>query len=162
MLKRLVSIRDILLCHVPVRLVPPWRVSVLLIVTELKLPVIGQLLIASSSLVMRLCQWMLLHFSTMYTTWWNNAKSALTSCLLSDPPLFRVKDTVRVYYQTIHFIFYSKYKQTNSVAMHSPEGPVLVEIFVCYFKETWVMTGNAGPSMLMTSSPWCLTVKILP
>ena len=131
MLKRLVSIRDILFCHVPVKLVPPWRVSVLLIVTEL--PVLGQLLIASSSLVMRLCQWMLLHVSTMYTTWWNNAKSVLTSCLLSDPPLFRVKDTVRVSYQTTHFLFYSKYKLTDSVAMRSPEGPVLVEIFVCYF-----------------------------
>jgi len=77
----------------------------------------------------------------------------LTSGVLSDPPLFRGKDTVRVYYQTIHFIFYRKYKQTDSVAMRSPEGSVLVEIFACYFEEKWVMTGNARPSMLMTSSP---------
>jgi len=43
-----------------------------------------------------------------------------------------------------HFIFDGKYyDQINGVAMGSPLGPVLANIFMCDFEEKWVLNNNA-------------------
>ena len=47
-----------------------------------------------------------------------------------------------------HFLFDGQYyDQIDGVAMGSPLGPVLANIFMCYFEEKWVMTGNIHPSI---------------
>ena len=47
-----------------------------------------------------------------------------------------------------HFLFDGKYyDQIDGVAMGSPLGPVLANIFMCNFEEKWVMTGNIQPSI---------------
>ena len=68
--------------------------------------------------------------------------------LLPDPPLYWFKDTDRVCYQRSHFNFYGKhYEQTDGVAIGPPLGPVFPNIFICYFEEKWVATGNNRPSI---------------
>ena len=47
-----------------------------------------------------------------------------------------------------HFLFDGKYyDQIDGVAMGSPLGPVLANIFMGNFEEKWVMTGNIQPSI---------------
>ena len=47
-----------------------------------------------------------------------------------------------------HFIFNGQYyDQIDGVAMGSPLGPVLANIFMCHFKEKWVLNNNARPSV---------------
>jgi len=42
-----------------------------------------------------------------------------------------------------HFLFADQYyNQIHGVAMGSPLGPVLVNIFTCHFEERWVMKGQ--------------------
>ena len=64
-----------------------------------------------------------------------------------------------------HFIFDGQYYgQIDGVAMGSPLGPVLANIFMCHFEEKWflmVCLGHPfGLDMLMTLSPY-LTAKTL-
>ena len=47
-----------------------------------------------------------------------------------------------------HFIFNGQYyDQIDGVAMGSPLGPVLVNIFMGHFEEKWVLNNNAFPSV---------------
>ena len=47
-----------------------------------------------------------------------------------------------------HFIFNGQYyDQIDGVAMGSPLGPVLANIFMCHFEEKWVLNNNARPSV---------------
>ena len=47
-----------------------------------------------------------------------------------------------------HFIFNGQYyDQIDGVAMGSPLGPVLANIFMCHFEEEWVFNNNARPSI---------------
>ena len=66
---------------------------------------------------------------------------------LPDPPMYNFKDNVRVcYLKKSHISFDGKYyEQTDGVAMGAPVGPVLANIFMRYFEQKWVMTGNARP-----------------
>ena len=46
-----------------------------------------------------------------------------------------------------HFLFDGQYyDQIDGVAMGSPLGPVLANIFMCHFEERWVMNGKVRPS----------------
>ena len=46
-----------------------------------------------------------------------------------------------------HFLFDGQYyDQIDGVAMGSPLGPVLANIFMCHFEEKWVMSGQVCPS----------------
>ena len=46
-----------------------------------------------------------------------------------------------------HFLFDGQYyDQIDGVAMGSPLGPVLANIFMRYFEEKWVMNGTVRPS----------------
>ena len=38
------------------------------------------------------------------------------------------------------------YDQIDGVAMGSPLGPVLANIFMCHFEEKWALNNNARPS----------------
>ena len=47
-----------------------------------------------------------------------------------------------------HFLFDGKYyDQIDGVAMGSPLGPVLANIFMCHFEERWVINGKVRPSL---------------
>ena len=47
-----------------------------------------------------------------------------------------------------HFIFDGQYyDQVDGVAMGSPLGPVLANIFMCHFEEKWVLSNNSRPSV---------------
>jgi len=47
-----------------------------------------------------------------------------------------------------HFIFDGQsYDQIDGVAMGSPLGPVLANIFMCHFEEKWVLSNNIRPSI---------------
>ena len=53
------------------------------------------------------------------------------------------EEIVRICNQKNHFLFDGKYyDQIDGVAMGSPLGPVLTNIFMCNFEEKWVMTRN--------------------
>ena len=46
-----------------------------------------------------------------------------------------------------HFLFDGQYyDQIDGVAMGSPSGPVLANIFVCHFEEKWVFNASVRPS----------------
>ena len=47
-----------------------------------------------------------------------------------------------------HFVFDGQYyDQVDGVAMGSPLGPVLANIFMCHFEEKWVMNNSDRPSV---------------
>ena len=47
-----------------------------------------------------------------------------------------------------HFVFDGQYyDQVDGVAMGSPLGPVLANIFMCYFEEKWVMNSSIRPAI---------------
>ena len=47
-----------------------------------------------------------------------------------------------------HFLFDDQYyDQIDGVAMDSPLGPVLANIFLCHFEERWVTKGQIRPSL---------------
>ena len=47
-----------------------------------------------------------------------------------------------------HFIFNGQYyDQIDGVAMGSPLGPVLANLFMCHFDEKWVLNNNVRPSV---------------
>ena len=69
---------------------------------------------------------------------------------LSDPPaLPRVvlRKLLEFATKKSHFLFDGKYyDQIDSVAMGSPLGPVLANIFMCDFEEKWLMNAKISPS----------------
>ena len=47
-----------------------------------------------------------------------------------------------------HFILNGQYyDQIDGVALGSPLGPVLANIFMCHFEEKWVLNNNTRPSV---------------
>lgn len=64
---------------------------------------------------------------------------------LPDPPTLPrtvLKDLLEFATKKSHFIFYGQYyDQIDGVAMGSPLGPVLANIFMCHFEESW-LTNN--------------------
>ena len=69
---------------------------------------------------------------------------------LPDPPTLP-RSVLKVLLEFVtkksHFIFNGQYyDQIDGVAMGSPLGPVLANIFMCHFEEKWVLNSNARPS----------------
>ena len=68
---------------------------------------------------------------------------------LPDPPTLRrsvLKVLLEFATKKSHFIFDGQYyDQIDGVAMGSPLGPVLANIFMCHFEEEWVFNNNARP-----------------
>ena len=47
-----------------------------------------------------------------------------------------------------HFLFDGQYyNKIDGVAMGSPLGPVLANIFMCHFEKRWVMNGKVCPTL---------------
>ena len=69
----------------------------------------------------------------------------------SDPPTLPrsvLKVLLEFATKKTHFIFNGQYyDQIDGVAMGSPLGPVLANIFMCHFEEKWVLNNNARPSV---------------
>ena len=70
---------------------------------------------------------------------------------LSDPPTLPravLHKLLEFATKRSHFLFDGKYyDQIDGVAMGSPLGPVLANIFMCHFEERWVMNGKVRPSL---------------
>ncbi|XP_068696778.1 uncharacterized protein [Montipora foliosa] len=69
---------------------------------------------------------------------------------LPDPQLLRtvLKDLLPFATKKSHFIFDGQYyDQIDGVAMGSPLGPVLANIFMCHFEEKWLMNSRFCPSL---------------
>ena len=70
---------------------------------------------------------------------------------LPDPPTLPrsvLKGLLEFATKKSHFIFDGQYyDQIDGVAMGSPLGPVLANIFMCHFEEEWVFNNNARPSI---------------
>ncbi|XP_068692858.1 uncharacterized protein [Montipora foliosa] len=70
---------------------------------------------------------------------------------LPDPPQLPrsvLKDLLRFATKKSHFIFDGQYyDQIDGVAMGSPLGPVLANIFMCHFEEKWLMNSRFCPSL---------------
>ena len=69
---------------------------------------------------------------------------------LSDPPTLPrsvLQRLLEFATKKSHFLFDGQYyDQIDGVAMGSPLGPVLANIFMCHFEEKWVMSGQVCPS----------------
>ena len=69
---------------------------------------------------------------------------------LSDPPTLSrsvLQKLLEFATMKSHFLFDGQYyDQIDGVAMGSPLGPVLANIFMCHFEEKWVMSGQVCPS----------------
>ena len=69
---------------------------------------------------------------------------------LSDPPtlsLSVLQKLLEFATKKSHSLFAGQYyDQIDGVAMGSPLGPVLANIFMCHFEEKWVMSGQVCPS----------------
>ena len=65
---------------------------------------------------------------------------------LSDPPTLPravLQKLLEFATKKSHFLFDGQYyDQIDDVAMGSPLGPVLANIFMCHFEEKWVMSGR--------------------
>ena len=70
---------------------------------------------------------------------------------LPDPPQLPrsvLKDLLQFASKKSHFIFDGHYyDQIDGVAMGSPLGPVLANIFMCHFEEKWLMKSRFCPSL---------------
>ena len=69
---------------------------------------------------------------------------------LPDPPQLPrsvLKDLLQFATKKSHFIFGQYYDQIDGVAMGSPLGPVLANIFMCHFEEKWLMNSRFCPSL---------------
>ena len=70
---------------------------------------------------------------------------------LPDPPQLPrsvLKDLLQFATKKSHFIFDGQYyDQIDGVAMGSPLGPVLANIFMCHFEEKWLMNSRSCPSL---------------
>ena len=70
---------------------------------------------------------------------------------LPDPPQLPrsvLKDLLQFATKKSHFIFDAQcYDQIDGVAMGSPLGPVLANIFMCHFEEQWLMNSRFCPSL---------------
>ena len=70
---------------------------------------------------------------------------------LPDPPQLPrsvLKDLLQFATKKSHFIFDGQYyDQIDGVAMGSPLGPVLANIFMCHFEEKWLMNSRFCPSL---------------
>jgi len=68
---------------------------------------------------------------------------------LSDPPTLPrsvLQKFLEFATKKSHFLFDGQYyNQIDGVAMGSPLGPVLANIFMCHFEEKWVMSGQVCP-----------------
>ena len=69
---------------------------------------------------------------------------------LSDPPTLPravLQKLLEFANKKSHFLFDGQYyDEIDGVAMGSPLGPVLANIFMCHFEEKWVMSGQVCPS----------------
>ena len=69
---------------------------------------------------------------------------------LSDPPRLPrsvLQKLLEFATKKSHFLFDGQYyDQIDGVAMGSPLGPVLANIFMCRFEEKWVLSGQVCPS----------------
>ena len=87
---------------------------------------------------------------------------------LADPPaLPRVvlRKLLEFTTKKSHFLFDGKYNdQIDGVAMGSPLGPVLANIFMCVFEEKWLLNTKVvlyfGIVTLMTHSPCFTTMTV--
>jgi hypothetical protein len=72
---------------------------------------------------------------------------------LSDPPKLPrsiLQKLLEFATKKSHFLFDGRYyDQIDGVAMGSPLGPVLANIFMCHFEERWVINANNSPSFLL-------------
>ena len=70
---------------------------------------------------------------------------------LPDPPQLPrsvLKDLLQFATKKSHFLFDGQYyDQIDGVAMGSPLGPVLANIFMCHFEEKWLMKSRFCPSL---------------
>ena len=71
---------------------------------------------------------------------------------LSNPPAMlprsALKDLLVFATKKSHFVFDGQYyDQVDGVAMGSPLGPVLANIFMCHFEEKWVMNSSIRPAI---------------
>ena len=70
---------------------------------------------------------------------------------LPDPPTLPrsvLKDLLEFATKKSHFIFDGQYyDQIDGVAMGSPLGPVLANIFMCHFEESWLANNQSRPSV---------------
>ena len=70
---------------------------------------------------------------------------------LSDPPTLPrtvLKDLLEFATKKSHLIFDGQYyDQIDGVAMGSPWGPVLANIFICHFEESWLTNNQSRPSI---------------
>ena len=70
---------------------------------------------------------------------------------LPDPPTMprsALKGLLEFATKKSHFIFDGDYyDQIHGVAMGSPLGPVLANIFMCHFEEKWVINSKGRPSI---------------
>ena len=69
-------------------------------------------------------------------------------CLTPTLPRSVLKVLLEFATKKSHFIFNAQYyDQIDCVAMDSPLGPVLANIFTCHFEEKWVLNNNSRPSV---------------
>ena len=77
--------------------------------------------------------------------------TALRLYSLPDPPQLPrsvLKDLLEFATKKSHFIFDGHYyDQIDGVAMGSPLGPILANIFMCHFEEKWLMKSRFCPSL---------------